>query len=181
MIKVIHEHSVDLDILGPYGNILDLGCRGFQFTNYFRENGFKVYPVDIDPDLEGMYFNYAITDRNGMVGIERSSDPQGTRVKEGNEITCYTLESFSKFVDVPFWDLIKMDVEGAEYDIIMSLDKGIAKQLSIEFHLHTGIYSQGDMAVMYARLLELGYKKAIHELTNQHGAGLNYWDSLFIL
>ena len=74
-----------------------------------------------------------------------------------------------------------MDVEGAEYDIIMGLDYVPATQLSIEFHLHTGIYQQHEIDQMVDKLKGLGYGVASHEYTSEHGSGFNYWSSLFIL
>jgi len=56
-----------------------------------------------------------------------------------------------------------------------------AKQLSIEFHLHTGVYSYPEVALMVGKLKSLGYEVIRHELESRHGAGKNFWDSLFIL
>lgn len=178
--KDIHEHYVEESLLPGKANILDLGCRGFQFTNYFRDLGHKVHAVDIDV-LEGDYHMVAISYFNGKAGISKNSnDPQATKMKLGNEIDCYTLKAFSQKVGVRFWDLIKIDIEGAEYEVIMSLTEPPAKQLSIEFHLHTGIYTDVQMREMEAKLSQW-YNFASHEKTAQHGAGFNYWNSLFIL
>lgn len=181
----IAEHTVDLETLRKPANILDLGCRDFEFTNYFDKRGDFVGPVDIDPKLEGdrPYLNMAITDYIGVCGIKRSSDAQATKMSRtiGEEtIQCTTLEKLMENMNIPYFDLIKIDVEGAEYEIIRSLTKAPAKQISCEFHLHTGAYSQGDVALMVAKLHSLGYKTVTHELTSQHGAGMNYWDSLWI-
>jgi len=77
--------------------------------------------------------------------------------------------------------VIKIDIEGSEYEVIMSLEKAPAKQLSIEFHLHTGVYGHYEMTMMEDKLKALGYYPAQHERTSEHGAGFNYWDSLWIL
>lgn len=185
--KVTHiaEHTVCLDELRKPANILDLGARGFEFTRYFDKRGDFVIPVDIDPNLgnERAYICRAITNYNGTCGIRRSDDAQATSMSRilGPEIVnCGTLEALMDEFNIPYFDLIKADIEGAERDVIMSLTKAPSRQLSIEFHLHTGAYSQGDVALMVAKLHSLGYKTVQHELTNQHGAGLNFWDSLFI-
>lgn len=181
MISEIHEHSVRLDLLPEKANILDIGCRGFQFTDYMRSLGHKVTPVDIDDFQDKTYYRLAITGTDGRVGIHRNNDPQATRVTNGTELLSMTIETFSNSVGIEVWHLIKLDVEGSEYDIIMSLNKAPSKQLSVEFHLHTGIYGQEQMKEMEDKLKSLGYEFAYHELTEQHGAGHNYWDSLFIL
>lgn len=180
--KIIAEHKVDLKLLPERANILDLGCRGFEFTNYFRLKGHSVYPVDIDElDTDEKYFRVGITDINGKMGVQKSNDPQATTLTQGNDIVVYTLETFSALNGINKWDLIKMDVEGSEFNIIMGMTRPMATQLSIEFHLHTGVYSEIGMQLMERQLKALGYEIVSHELTNQHGAGFNYWDSLFIL
>ena len=180
MIKEIHEHKVDLSRLPDKAKILDIGARGFLFTNHFRDLGHDVIAVDID-DFEGKYERCAIMGHTGLVGIETFKDPQATRTCPGKDIKCFTLHDFSELAQVEMWDLIKIDVEGAELEIINSLKKAPAKQLSIEFHLHTGIYGEYEIGFMVRKLQSLGYSIASHELTSQHGAGFNYWSSLFIL
>ena len=186
MIEVIAEHSVDLSRLPEKANVLDLGCRNFHFTRAMRDRGHHVVPIDIDRLHDGQaYYQCAVSDFNGKVAILKSHDPQATRIDPDHDgtVPCYTLETLSgNFLNKnQIWDLIKIDIEGEEYKVIMSMEKPYARQLSIEFHLHTGIYSQVEMRQMENRLHELGYKAVSHEYTPQHGAGHNYWDSLFIL
>lgn len=182
MITEIAEHSVDLSLLPERANILDIGCRGFGFTDYFKRLGHIVCAVDLDDlNTEQSYYQCAITGYNGKTGILKTSDPQATRITPGCAVAAYTLDSFSKFVGIDFWDLIKIDIEMAEFPLIMSLDKAPAKQLSIEFHLHYGEYGQAEMKLMEDKLMSLGYEATQHKLDERHGAGYNYWDSLFIL
>jgi hypothetical protein len=189
MITVIAEHSVDLSLLSEKANILDLGCRGFLFTNELRRLGHNVEAVDIDdlfnPTGDNKWTHYdqmAITGFDGVVGIERNNDPQATKIGHGSEkVQCMTLATFSKFKNILFWDLIKIDIEGSEYEVIMSLTEPPAKQLSIEFHLHTGIYGDAQVKEMEDKLLSLGYFPAKHDKYPAHGLSPNYWDSLFIL
>lgn len=181
MVSEIFEHSVDLELLPPQANILDIGCRGFQFTDYMRGLGHKVTPIDIEDFPDRTYYRLAITGKDGRVGIHRNNDPQATRVTKGDELLSMTIDTFSNSVGIEVWHLVKMDVEGSEYEIIMNMKRPPAKQLSIEFHLHTGIYTQAEMKQMESKLHSLGYNFATHKLEERHGAGFNYWDSLFIL
>lgn len=186
MIQTIAEHKIDLDLLIHPGNILDLGCRGFIFTNEMRRLGHIVYPVDVDL-LEGYtpskdYIRVAITGKSEQrVGIKRTSDPQATSIIEGDEIWTHTIESFTSLAGVGFWDYIKTDIEGSEYDVIMSLTKAPSYQFEVEFHLHTDAYHENQVDSMVRKLKSLGYETVSHEKTDQHGCGLNYWSSLFIL
>lgn len=186
-LTTIAEHTVCLDLLPERANVLDLGCRGFQFTGALRMMGHEVYPVDMDYLGPEGYYQVAITNYVGFGDVYKNNDPQATRLNKRHDnqsdssILTLTLERFSADVKVSLWDLIKMDVEGSEYEIIMSLKQPPAKSLSIEFHLHTGIYGVKEMAEMHDKLRDLGYTAVQHEMTRQHGLGLNFWDSLFIL
>jgi|SRR5690348_1754082 len=180
-LQTISEHTFDTSLLRENAIIIDIGCRGFELTNYFRNLGDIVHAVDID-DFPGQdYDRVAITGTNGFIAIKRTNDPQATSVKEGDEIISMTLETYMQFKSIEFADLIKMDIEGSEHDVIMSLQRAPAKQLSIEFHLHTGVYGMAEVALMVAKLNVLGYKTVQHELTARHGLVPNFWDSLFIL
>lgn len=188
MKTVISEHSVDLNLLPPQSSILDLGCRGFMFTHAMRNKGHHVWPVDMDHLAEGQaYYQAAVSNKDGKVGILTSNDPQATRIGPVSDgiavIKSYTLHSLTEMFlgKRRRWDLIKMDIEGAEFEVIMSMDRPYATQLSVEFHLHTKIYGQVEMRLMENKLEGLGYKTVSHEYTEMHGAGNNYWDSLFIL
>jgi len=192
MITTIAEHQIDLDLLPVGAKILDLGCRGFLFANELKRLGHNVLCVDMDSLEGGEYLQFAVVgdlhDSGGYVPIERSPDPQATRIKQGHKIDnnewvkSITISKILRtyFSGKPI-DCIKMDIEGGEWEVIMMLKKAPAKQLSIEFHLHTGVYGTNEMTEMVTKLESLGYEAASHELTKQHGLGLNYWDSLFIL
>lgn len=182
MLKEIHEHTVDVSLLPEGAKVLDIGCRNFAFTNAMRKLGHVVWPVDID-EFEGKYHKCAIGGYDGYCGVKHTDDPQATSlIKNGDDkILCYTLETYTEIFGDGMWDLIKMDVEGSEYDIIMSLTKPPAKQISCEFHIHTGCYDIFKMNEMENKLKELGYEFVSHELSDRHCAGENYWDSLFCL
>jgi hypothetical protein len=195
-IQTIAEHKVDLDLLPQKANVLDLGCRGFLMADELRRLGHRVFPIDIDNLGRSDYFRVAITDTIGYKEVIKTKDPQATHTAtpyfdrniqssyslDNNDLVYgLTLELFSDIVNILFWDLIKIDVEGDERGIIKSLRRPMAKQISVEFHLHTGIYGEKQVDDMVKKLESLGYKIASHEKTSQHGCGLNYWSSLFIL
>lgn len=179
----VDEHTYEETLLPEKANILDLGCRGFLFANELVRLGHNVYPVDIDilENTPMKYYRFGIGQFDGQCSIEYSKDPQATRMTPGFGIPMFTVAGLSKHLEVPFWDLIKMDIEGSEYEVIMSLTEPPAKQLSIEFHLHTKVYGYDQMKEMELKLVDLGYEAVGHKETSAHGMGLNYWDSLFIL
>lgn len=78
-------------------------------------------------------------------------------------------------------DVLKLDVEGTEYFLLSDKNfQPIPRQISVEFHLHchADIHNR-----LYARCMDnllKYYRIAQHEMTQAHGAGWNYWNSLFI-
>lgn len=185
-IETIAEHSFVPSLLAYSGaNILDAGCRGFEFAKQLKPYKCKVYCLDADRLDDELYEMIALSDFDGTGYLVKSDDKQATRLQKQPiteyEIHCATLKTISVFYGVEFWDLIKLDIEGSEYEVIMSMEKPYAKQLSIEFHLHTGIYGQNEMTMMEDKLKALGYEFIQHEATERYGAGKNYWDSLFVL
>lgn len=191
-IETIAEHSFVPSLLLPFNmniNVLDAGCRGFEFAKKLTKLQCRVFCIDADKieiNEIGMYYDMvALSDFVGTGYLVKLDDKQATRIQKqpatNYEIQCITLKALSVYYNVVFWDLIKLDIEGSEYEVIMSLDKAPAKQLSIEFHLHTGIYGWLEMAMMEDKLKALGYEFVKHDYTSQHGVGFNYWDSLFVL
>lgn len=178
MIKTIFEHSFIEELLPKRAFILDLGCRGFEFTDYFKEKGHSVYSVDIDKLDRKDYFQFAISDKQGNCGIEYNCDPDATKMKHGTEVEMHTIKSFSELVEVTEWDLIKMDIEGAEYDILNNTQHPIAKQVSVEFHAHCGQTKQQ----LDALLIKLSQWYDIHNRVweQRHGCSENYWDVILI-
>lgn len=177
----IAEHTIDLSLLPPSAKVMDAGCRGFLFADEMRRLGHEVYAIDIDFLWPRQHFILAIAGYTGKCAVQRSKDPQATKMMAGFDVPCYTIKDFSKLVDVPFWDVIKLDIEGAEYEVIMSLTEPPATQMSIEFHLHTKIYGDREVKEMEDKLLSLGYFPHKHDKYPAHGLPANYWDSLWIL
>lgn len=190
IIETIAEHKVAISLLPKRATVLDLGCRNFIFADEMKRLGYQVTCVDCDPILWNMkhwYYNVAITSYNGWTRIIKTKDPQATKINNRSDgspldmVPCMTLEAFSKMVHTPFWDFIKTDVEGSEFEIISSLKTAPAQQIEIEFHTHTGAYSEAAVNEMVKHLESLGYETVSHEKTSQHGLPPNYWSSLFIL
>jgi len=173
MIEIISEHSVDLSLLPNSAVILDGGCRGFGFTDYFRALGHNVHAVDIDTLDRQDYIRCAIGLKDGKCSVNYTNDPQATNTKEGNDIDVYSIKSLHDS-----YDLIKLDIEGDEYEILKHSEHPMAKQLSIEFHAHCGKQTKEQLDELLTYLSTWYDISATWE--SRHGAGFNYWDVLFI-
>ena len=174
----IAEHTIDETLLPAQGAyILDAGCSTREFSKWFSP---LHKPFGIDIRWLDSSHQYAITGHIGRVGVVYSKDLQATKIGSGDSIHAVTIEEFSRLVSVEFWDVIKLDIEGSEIDAICAMTKPMAKQITVEFHLHCG-QTMEDVQKAVDHLHSLGYRTHQHELSDRHCAGFNYWDSLFYL
>lgn len=195
---VLSEHSIDVSLLTPGGMVLDVGCRDFSFSRRMVARGCRVIAMDADPTvedpkIEGVQFiRGALSDHVGVDRFLMHKDPQARRLLRSGEqaqgelvpVRLTTLKVLMSALRAnPFvWDVVKLDVEGAEYDILRAWQGPIAKQISVEFHEH--VFSrQPDSTYeeIIARLASFGYEVARHERDRRHCCPENFWDSLFIL
>jgi len=177
----VQDHSFIQHLVPMYGNVLILGCRDFVTTDWFENNEYRVYPVDIgDLNTDRWYYRMAITDKKGMVGV--SKEPEGrldaTHVIPGDEIESTTIEEFTDRVGVGDWHLMIMDIEDSEYEVLKQAVHPIADQISIEFHHHLG-RSKEDLDELLDMLSEY---YIIHNRIWEEGqgSGFNYWDVLLV-
>lgn len=185
-IVCIAEHTINTDLLNG-GTCIDIGCLGFQFSEAMRDYGLDVIAFDIQKFNRipnGVrYINAAVSTETKPYWYTPMNDKQATCISDSGiiEVPGISLNEVYKKNDGEI-DVLKCDAEGHEYIIFSDENfKPIPKQLSIEFHLH----SQKDLHDrLYQKCMGniLKYYDVVqHELTSQHGAGENYWDSLFIL
>lgn len=155
----IDTHTFDSSRLNG-GWVIDAGCRGFKFTNYCLDRS-KVYALDIedftdslDVSLPGKYFSkfifkHAALAREGgkrrayffgdgtanfLEGINDLPGDYPDRPLSTKTVDSVTLEDIYSEIGTDI-DLLKMDIEGAEYEILETI-KPIPKQITVEFHEH---------------------------------------------
>lgn len=187
-IQTIAEHSIDLDLLSG-GICIDAGCRGFQFAEAMRDLGCYVIAMDLE-DMEPEnphdihFMKCALMVEPGPYYYVDTKDQQakfisttGVRVEGvGIRYLYAELAEMGKTIDV-----LKLDVEGTEYFLISDPNfQPIPKQISIEWHMHCHKYLHDLYYDVCMHNLLKYYEPVRHELTQAHGAGWNYWDSLWI-
>ncbi len=183
-------------------NILDVGCRNYGFANQMAIRGCKVIGVEPDTSTKEPTYNNIRLIRTAMVskknaGIDRNLVKWSTG--EGNflevpyrgkpktstlqKTSCSSILQIMKQTDISYWDVIKLDCEGAEYEILLDWPGPIAGQITVEFHEFSGANQNG--AVTYHEILSHlseWYDIVQHEWTARYGQKTeNYWDSLFVL
>ena len=143
-LKRIEGHTVDLSIVDRK-TVVDLGCRDFKFSEYFKNIGCAVLAFDADKEVfknppKGIVcFNNAVTTYNGRVNYYKlgecgyTDDIKEHNPDESEPVDCI---SYSGIINEGY-DILKMDVEGAEYAILSDPDfKPYPKQITVEFHEH---------------------------------------------
>jgi FkbM family methyltransferase len=195
------EHTYFEDKISDTPVLIDLGsCRG-DFSKHFisRYNNAKIIMVEpsrtnfavINQDLVLNNKNikkqfFALSDKSGKkltFHEDPSSEQNGSILFNYFNGLPYEVETISlDDIVKPFdhVDLVKMDVEGAEWDCIMNLtEETISKisQLTVEFHdfIDPSLVSKTESAVK--RLLDFGYKLEYSSTNWMYGS--KYYDSLF--
>lgn len=187
-IITLAEHSFDLHLLSR-GVAIDVGCRGFAFSKEMGYLGCHVVTFDIE-DMEapnGIIFIKAAVGNEVKQGFYvDTEDPQAKYLSDkGVPIRVTTLdiiyETCKEAVPELPIDILKLDCEGSEYLILSDpAFQPIPKQISVEFHMHAHRQLHDQYYDKCMENLLKNYEPVQHELTRAHGAGLNYWDSLFI-
>jgi FkbM family methyltransferase len=195
-VRTVREHSIDESLLTG-GAVLDGGCRDFQFAEWFADRGHPVVAIDPDPTINPKestlmdrkpmchFLRVALVGPNhgkqGYLNMDR--DPQSRHLAaKGTPVECCTiLELMEKLnIQKTQWDVVKLDIEGSEYDVLANWPGPIAKQLSVEFHEHC--HPKGDGVIrQIEQHLGQWYQLVQHHKEDRHCAGFNYWDSLFVL
>jgi FkbM family methyltransferase len=197
------SHTVDLDLLPPTPRVLDAGCRDFDFTRAIFDNrpGARIIALDPDPDIvfptdlkiwDVAFFRYALVgDERTMSGYFRGSTGHGNFLSDlpryydmqRVNVPCTRLGDYVTSSSLmPYWDLVKLDIEGSEFEVLERWPGPIARQISCEFHdwNQRGRYGAGYYAQLFGELGKFGYRVVQHELSQQ-GTGVGHWDSLIVL
>lgn len=186
----IAGHTFDEKLLSD-GVIIDIGCRGFEFADYFTEN--FVFCIDPDPKVfEGRQFhfmkrnlNLAISNKSGESAFYENGEATVLKELDPDQnhpfIPCETITMglLHRFTGDNI-DILKLDCEGAEYMILDESFKPIPKQISVEFHHHTVPELHNEKIQGILNRLAIHYNAVNLVWDSQHGAGFNYWDVLFI-
>lgn len=203
--KTVGGHTFCAELLKD-GVIIDIGCRGFEFTNCELFHCRKIYSIDPDKKVflnmpkqsfgvchtEYINLNLAISDKagettyyeNGEATMIREVDPDPTfeHIDQKYSKTCKTITMDDLYkITGDNVDILKLDCEGAEYIILGETFKPIPKQITVEMHRHC-------VPVLHDR----EYPKIIERLSKdyiivndpvyekRHGCPENWWDILFI-
>jgi FkbM family methyltransferase len=172
------------------GVVIDAGANVGFFTLFVKENGAdRVYCIEPDPlpysflesnfkyDPSVTTINKVLSNKNEPVDFNIvlvnsvGSVMNEHRIKDDNVLST-TIESISlhNILNIePTINLLKLDIEGAEYDVLDDLDSSYFKNINqffIEFHK--------DPKPIFNRLVEEGYEVEYRHSTENDIAGFIY-------
>lgn len=193
--KTVGGHTFAPELLTD-GVIIDVGARGFEFSDHFPER--MVYCIDPDEKVfEGRqqkypekpnrqyHLNLAISDKSGESAIYRNGEATVLKELDPDQahpfIPCKTITMDELYaITGTNVDILKLDCEGAEYMILGETFKPIPKQISCEFHYHTipDVHKANIDSIM--ERLQKDYNVYNYDWTEANGSGYNFWDVLFI-
>lgn len=206
----ICEHSFEETLLTPKGYVIDAGCgRDFTFARGLEEMGMRVICIDPYPYITevpagngNIYFEpraLVASEPNEKTYINLLDDPDAStiyrnnndshlhRITDKKEVEIVTLTDIKERYNVEQFDIIKLDIEGAEYELLDSIDYPVAKQITIEFHDFRNLnpYYPDDKKYYEELMNKIGQWYDIqHDICPRPGwmsANNHDWDTLLIL
>lgn len=196
----IGEHTIFPPPRGSY--VLDIGCRFFTFAKAVREYECDVVAVEPDKSVSQPKDSHIYLISTAVVSRANAGTNQvmvqwsygegdhlatipGDKPKNHRRqrTSCHSILDICDMVEVYKWEVIKMDCEGAEYQILLDWPGPITNQITVEFHEHTGANTQGDK--IYEKILNhinqwyepIKFEKGFIGKCRTP----NYWDALFVL
>lgn len=145
-------HTFVMDFLGEASVVLDCGANHGAFSvELARKHRARVYGFEPDPRLfprlpevaNASFFNLAVSGTGGdMILNLGEGNCSSARFSEGAgqasvTVGATTLDAFCNEKSLRAIDLLKLDIEGAEIDVLESLPQGLLAatgQITVEFH-----------------------------------------------
>lgn len=193
------EHTIDPELLPKAPIVLDAGSRGFDFTRAVLAIRPKAHivAVEADPDLvehhpgvtdfqvalvgdaDRFRGDYYLFPRGGFANSMVLPTPPDCPVKQVN---CRTISWMMTAMAIKHWDLVKLDIEGSEFEVLDNWPGPIATQITVEFHdyFHQARWGQDWFDRMLAGPLR-DYEPVQNERYAIGDGCFGHWDSLFVL
>lgn len=182
----LRGHHFLADLLGPDSTVVDLGAHLGEFSRAVHDAyGCQSIAVEADPVLferiaegEGIRkVHRAIGAVDGPVTFARDANPESSHLasdgRAGIEtltVDGCTLETLRQQLGIARIDLLKLDVEGAEVQILASVDDSTLQeipQITVEFHdFIEELRSRVAVEAAKTRLKKLGFACVVFSRSN---------------
>lgn len=195
-LETIAEHTIQTPELGP---VLEIGCRNFDFAKAMAARGHTVHVFDpgrniVPPKSDKIIFHNAAvvpTGREGTKAYVDHGNGTGNFIQEYQsnmphpcevyDVRCISIERAASVLGTGRFGIIKLDCEGAEYDILAQWPGPICDQVTVEFHQHCAPKGHEKYTEIIAQMHKW-YELKQHQTSVRHCISTpNYWDSLWVL
>jgi FkbM family methyltransferase len=153
--------SFDLSVIATYGLrvfAFDPTPRSIEWLNHQKlPREFKFYPFGI-AGHDGTVKFYPPENTNH---VSHSIIPKNEKTFKPIEVRVKRLSSIMQNFNHSFIDILKMDIEGAEYDVIndlVNMKDICVKQVLVEFHHRFDGIRKRDTEASINKMLNFGYK-----------------------
>jgi len=115
--------------------------------------------VGVKESETATYYEYQQWGANSIVNTpyllhrDRNGGHANNPSKDSYEVPITTISELMVEFNIPKFEYIKIDIEGAEYEILKNLPKGCVKQFSIEFHDFLGLNPTDDIEQYHSDLI----------------------------
>lgn len=181
---MVRGHHILAGALGPGSRVLDLGANRGAFSQELTDRfGCQTSLVEANPALYDILKSAdafpvkhcAVTAVSGSVTFNVAKNDEGSSVlnlpttsvhgcvhDSSVTVPALTLEEVYEAFGIQSLDLLKMDIEGAEVDVLASCTENVLRrttQITVEFHCDPSFgFGSRDRAVdAMARLRSLGF------------------------
>ena len=199
--ELVAEHTIAC-LPEPFGEVLDVGCRLFDFSRAILDRGHHVVAIEADDEVTPVqhahfrFGNYALVPEsqngvmqtlikfgNGTANHLLNISGGMPKIRNVNQVFGMSITAISQIFNVTEWGVVKLDCEGSEYDVLLEWPGPIARQITVEFHEHTNANTQGS--VVYDDImkhLSQWYTVVQHVKSVRYCISTpNYYDSLWVL
>ena len=173
-VVTLSSHTFLPHALGSRPVVIDLGANRGEFYRAFsvRFEASRYVAVEANPSLAdglraipGVFvLHCAVAGADGTARFKIDENPEASHLSEDVggtvEVESRTLGSILAEADVSHVDLLKVDIEGAEFPMLMGASSevlGKIKQITIEFHDFCGIGTPEQVRDTVQRLKERGF------------------------
>lgn len=144
-----------------------LGCRVFAFEPFLESFDYVLQRFQGAPNIT--IYPFALSDRDGCTSLYLTENKDGNSLYDRSQerrvvgsiiVPTVRLDTFLRVQEIAVVDLIKLNVEGAENEILQSIDKVLAPRIKrICFSSHVGkITRQEQHEKTIKHLQAVGYR-----------------------
>lgn len=174
LIETVEFHTLVAKALPAEPIVLDLGANRGEFSRKMHARyGARCIAVEADPSLftelsnNGFEaYHFAVSDRSGTVSFSTSENSLAGSIvvaKDGRAVDVPSIDLMALVdkLSLPSFDLLKMDIEGAEIDVFEACSDDFLRsipQITVEFHDFCGISTSREVERCLKRFHNLGFR-----------------------